>query len=260
MRGQHADGERTAARKRPKTSKPDPLNARQHTYLLAALEIDQHHEHLHALAFRRGSFEESRRPASDWRAMPFGRFQDVRGCPPTPLRQECGGADEGSGSTWAALERRGLVTVAERQPHGALGDSTLPHVTLTPKGRRLARELKGETVQPKLRGVLARSTWAALAAAWQAGPAGLRDDGGGWYGDMPWDTWLLLRNRRGGDDLVEEFSVREPSPRQGDPGHHERVSFLRLTERGRAFYAERWAVNQAAHPEVDAPSPLEVTP
>lgn len=228
------------------------LNARQRTYLLAALEVDQRQETRHKRAFQSGEWAESRRPSSDWRGMPFGRWTDILGQPPTALREACGGADEGSGSTWASLARRGLVRLQDRQAWGHPVE--LPHVTLTPKGRKLARELTGTVVERRAPGVLARSTWKALAAAWNAGEAGLRDPGGSWYGGVHWNTWLLLLNRRSGP-LVESRSQEERHPTLGA---YRQVYFLRLNEAGCTYYRERWAANSAAYPDVEAPNPITV--
>jgi len=235
------------------------LNDRQRTYLLAALEIDQRQQRFHKEAFGRGDFDESCRPAADWRAMPFGRRDDFEARPPTPLREACGGADEGSGATWAALARRRLVSVQDRPVHRSPCGLILPHVTLTPAGRRMALALKGEAPMPRAPGVLAYGTWRALSAAQRAGRAGLKDDqGGGWYGGIPWRTWLLLRNFRGGG-LVEEFSRWVPQPQRLNPGHREREHFIRLSERGCTYYASKWAANRDAYPDIDAPDPSEVT-
>ncbi|MXV21847.1 hypothetical protein [Deinococcus xianganensis] len=228
------------------------LNDRQTTYLRAALEIDQRQERWHKAAFERGDFNESRRAAADWRAMPFGRRIDLSGQPATPLREACGGADEGSGATWAALERRGLVQVTDRAVHFSAAGLVLPHVTLTVAGRRAARALQGEPASERAApGVLARSTWKALAAARRAGDAGVKDEqGGGWYGGIPWSVWLRLRNFKGGD-LVTEFN------HPGDPsrGVWSRDHFIRLSGRGQVYYVSKWAANHAAYPDIDAPAP-----
>lgn len=192
----------------------DDLNERQRKYLLAALEVDQHVEQMHKMAFQRGRFDEASRPATDWRAMPFGVNFGYGGAVPTMLRKECGGADEGSGSTWAALERRGLLSVRERETYGYSGQ-VLPHIALTPKGRKLARILKGEPLAAKPKGALARATWKALAAGWKAGEQGLWDErGGDWYGGVNGDIWLMLtRSTRTGPAWFTTISRSAPEGR-----------------------------------------------
>lgn len=236
---------------------PPDLNERQRAYLLASLRTDQAAEEHHKRAYQRGNFDESRRPASDWRAMPFGVILGYGGPVPTMLRRECGGADEGSGSAWAALAKRGLLTVQDRDVHYHPGE-VLPRITLTTKGRKLARELSGQKLEKRPKGVLMRSTWRTLAAAWAAGETGLQSRGGGDYGGVSWDTWLSLLNYRTGGrrvPLVQEFSRKEPLPLRDDPYHHQNVYFIRLTEAGRAFYVQRWEANHAAYPDIEAPKP-----
>lgn len=227
------------------------LNDRQTTYLRAALEIDQRQERWHKAAFERGDFTESRRAAADWRAMPFGRRLDLAGQPATPLREACGGADEGSGATWAALERRGLVHVQNRAVHACAAGLVLPHVTLTTAGRKLARTLPGESApERRAPGVLSRGSWKALASAKRAGEAGVKDEqGGGWYGGIPWGVWLRLRNFKGGD-LVEEFSHLVQVF-----GNWRREHFIRLSERGQVYYVSKWRANRDAYPDIEAPAP-----
>ena len=233
------------------------LNERQRQYLLAAFEIDQHAEQMHAQAFQRGRFDESRRPASDWRAMPFGVNYGYGGAVPTMLRKECGGADEGSGATWAALERRGLLTVRERDTYD-YPSQVLPHVTLTTKGRKLARELRGEKAPTKQKGALARSTWKALAAGWKAGELGLWDErGGDWYGGVSGDTWLML-TRSTKTRPAWFTSVQRPRPK-GRPTLLAGPEYgVKINAEGRAKYWASWEVNKAKHPDIDAPNPHDL--
>ncbi|MDP9766105.1 hypothetical protein [Deinococcus enclensis] len=237
------------------------LNDRQRKYLLAALEVDQHNERWHKLAFQRGDFDESRRPASDWRAMPFGVLHGMGGPVPTMLRTECGGADEGSGATWAALARRGLLHVQDRATYRH-PDQPLPHITLTPAGRKYARELKGETPTTRPKGGLSRATWKALAAGYQAGEQGLWDErGGSWYGGVSWDVWLMLLRFRGSRPRWFEETSRwlTEEERQTSFSLSGRVHGVKITDDGRYKYEQVWAVNHQLHPDIDAPQPSEVT-
>ena len=54
-----------------KDAVPPPLNARQRHYLLAAYQLDQRLEAAHKNDFHRGISK----PAAEWRAMPYGRWQ-----------------------------------------------------------------------------------------------------------------------------------------------------------------------------------------
>lgn len=236
------------------------LNERQRTYLLAALEIDQHQEVMHKRAFQRGNFDESRRPASEWRAMAFGVVYGPGGPLPTMLRTECKQVDEGSGSTWAALERRGYLTVREAEVQYYPGQR-LPHIILTSKGRRAARELKGEKLPAKPKSALARSTWKALAAGWKAGEHGLWDErGGDWFGGISWDTWLMLvRGTKHRGPWFDEIS-------RSMPDEHKQHIFaltgqqhgVKINVEGMRKYLQTWEVNHQLHPDIDAPNPWQV--
>lgn len=234
------------------------LNERQRRYLLAAYETDQAYEEAHKRAFGRGDYDESRRPASDWRAMAFGVLYGIGGAVPTMLRNECKDVDEGSGSTWAALERRGLLTVKDREVRFHPGQH-LPHITLTTKGRKLARELKGEKAPTKQKGEVSRSTWKALAAGWKAGEAGLWDDrGGDWYGGISGDIWLLLT--RSTKQREQWFSEVQRRAHEGEPASFGGYRYgVKITPAGVAKYWESWEVNSAKYPDVDAPNPNEQT-
>lgn len=233
---------------------PNDLNERQHRYLLAAYETDQAYEEAHKRAFQRGDYDESRRPASEWRAMAFGVLYGTGGAVPTMLRNECKDVDEGSGSTWAALERRGLLTVQDREVRYHPGQ-VLPHVTLTPKGRKLARNLKGEKAPTKQKGEVSRSTWKALAAGWKAGEAGLWDDrGGDWYGGVSGDTWLMLT--RGNKQRGRWFTDVQRPAQESRPLSYSRYEYgVKIAAEGRQKYAESWEVNSAKYPDIDSPDP-----
>lgn len=170
----------------PEAGPAGTLNPRQLDYLRAAYEIDQRQEAHHKRSFNAGDWGESRRPASEWRWIPFGRFLHLRGQPPTPLREACPDVDEGSGSTWSALGRRGLLEVQERPVYLAGGAYRLLHVHLFPKGRKLARSLKTEQPPAPPKGSNSRWTWRALATAYAAGEEGVPGAGGGTFGGIGW--------------------------------------------------------------------------
>ncbi len=78
------------------------LNERQR-YLQAVYEVDRVLETNVKLAGSRGHWNST--PASQWRWMPY----NAAGAALLHRIQEAGYRDEGTGSTFAALERRGLV-------------------------------------------------------------------------------------------------------------------------------------------------------
>ncbi|WP_291427105.1 hypothetical protein [Deinococcus sp.] len=233
----------------------DDLNERQRRYLLAAYKTDQAYEEAHKRAFQRGDYDESRRPASDWRAMAFGVLHGIGGAVPTMLRNECkGDVDEGSGSTWAALERRELLSVKDQEVRYHPGQ-ILPHITLTPKGRKLARELKGDKAPTKQKGEVSRSTWKALVAGWIAGEAGLWDErGGDWYGGVSGDTWLMLTRRT--KQRAAWFTDVQRRAAEGQPASFGGFQYgVKITPAGIAKYWDSWEVNRAKYPDIDAPNP-----
>lgn len=236
-------------------SKSDDLNERQRRYLIAAYETDQAYEQAHKRAFQRGDYDESRRPACEWRAMAFGVLYGPGGAVPTMLRNECkGDVDEGSGSTWAALERRGLLKVKVRDVRFHPGQ-VLPHITLTPKGRKLARDLKGEKAATKKPGEVSRSTWKALAAGWSAGEAGLWDEkGGDWYGGVSGDTWLMLT--RSTKQRERWFSEVQRHAADGELASFGGFRYgVKITPAGIAKYWDSWEVNREKYPDIDASNP-----
>ena len=79
------------------------LNERQQRYLQAVYEVDRVLETNVKLAGARGRWNST--PASQWRWMPY----NAAGAALLHRIQEAGYRDEGTGSTFAALERRGLV-------------------------------------------------------------------------------------------------------------------------------------------------------
>ena len=234
-----------ATRQAPET----PLNDRQRAYLLALYHADQAAERYEARAFGDGR---ARRPASEWRWQRYGT--SVEG-DKSALKAELltsGLVDQGTGSTWAALVDRGLAISEIRMervptPLGIANERAL-WVQLTPKGRKLARSLTGETRKPA--GVLSEYSWRALAAAWAAGDDGLMGSGGS-YGGIGWGTWLVLRNRPRGGDLVDEFQKPEDGRGWDAPRR------IRLTPLGQQTYCARYAAHRAAYPHIDAPDPQQ---
>jgi hypothetical protein len=206
------------------------------------------------LAGARGRWNST--PASQWRWMPY----NAAGAALLRRIQEAGYRDEGTGSTFAALERRGLV-LCKYEP-GSIGAPIL-FVQITKTGRKLVREALGLTAPKALpTGTLREWHWRALVHAYQAGAAGVRE----WPKGIGWNTWLRLRDYRvKGQDrpLVEEAIVAcEPYLRRRWPGDEGVMSTersaLRLTPFGEQFYRENWQRYRELYPEVDAPVPGEL--
>lgn len=107
------------------------LNKRQRTYLQAVYDADQAQEQAIKNAAARGRWNHT--PASVWRWIPYNAADAAL------LRkiQEAGYRDEGTGSTFAALERRGLVFT--KYEADVLGFSIL-FVQITKAGRKIVRE------------------------------------------------------------------------------------------------------------------------
>lgn len=227
----------------------EELNERQRAYLLALFDGDQAAEaHRRQLAARR-IFDDT--PAAEWRKVMYGPV-----APPSALYStlhRAGMVDSGTGSTWASLARRGLLTThIERDAFGA----ELLAVRLTPKGRKLARELTGQAAPKRLpAGLLRLWHWRALVAAWEAGAEGLgvTEDLPGEYGGHRWETWLRLRDYKGGG-LIVEASNGGRRPWSITVGYLEGVR-LYITERGRQHYRDHWRRYRELYPEVDAPAP-----
>lgn len=163
--------------------------------------------------------------------------------------------DEGTGSTFTALERRGLIEYRERYEPNIISLKPLTSVRLTRKGRKEARSLLGESAPKKLpKGTLREWHWNALALLYEAG--GELDSSqsvSGCYGGIGWKTWLRLRDYYDtGKGLVKEHSrfVWRPDRKESD-----RVYAIRLTESGREFYEQNWEKYRELYPNVEAPQP-----
>lgn len=81
------------------------LNKRQQKYLQAVYEVDQAQEANIKQLGTRGRWNSTR--VSEWRWMPY----NAAGAALLRRIQDAGYRDEGTGSTFAPLERRGLVLV-----------------------------------------------------------------------------------------------------------------------------------------------------
>jgi hypothetical protein len=230
------------------------LNERQQRYLQAVYEVDRVLETNVKLAGARGRWNST--PASQWRWMPY----NAAGAALLRRIQEAGYRDEGTGSTFAALERRGLV-LCKYEP-GSIGAPIL-FVQITKAGRKLVREGLGVKAPRALpTGTLREWHWKALACAYQAGSVGVRE----WPKGIGQGTLLRLEDYRiKGQDrpLIEAAKVPcEPYLRRRWPGDDGVMStersVTRITPFGEQFYRENWQQYHELYPEVDAPMPGEL--
>ena len=176
---------------------------------------------------------------------------EALGRPATPLRKcltSLGAKliSEGTGSTWRTLARRGLLEVEDKLPYLAdlpeVMHYTLPHIRLTPTGRKLARQLAGEVRAKKPSKVLAQATWQLLGQLWQRDPNATHQTPD--YANSE----VFSRLKRG-----------IPVQKVLSQANHERLVIgwlpYDLTTVGRIYYYQHYAANVAAHPDVAAPDP-----
>jgi hypothetical protein len=220
------------------------LNERQQQYLQAIYETDQEYERMERSRWSRGW---RARPADEWRWLKYATVDGVL----TDLKRRIVGrnlVDAGTGSTFQALESRGLITC--RYETGELGSITL-YVRMTPKGRKLVREATGEPREKRLpAGTLRKWQWAALAKLYAAREQGglQQEDFGGRFGGIGWNTWLRLRDYKPGA-LIEEYHT----------GGFALASYwIRLSKFGEAYYEREWQRYRDLYPEVDAPEPTRM--
>jgi hypothetical protein len=240
----------------------ETLNDRQQTYLLTIFRLDQARETDQRGAWNRGQRVQ---PAAEWRWIAYGTAESM-------LRWQLLEAhlvDEGTGSTFESLERRGLIECRyERDPLGI----PILLVKMTSKGRRLARSLTGEQRErPLPTGTLREWHWKALVVAYQAGAEGVKQkySSTGDYGGIGWNTWLRLRDYKyqGQEQpLIAEGSVwvqvrRSIWTGRGRPNDYEERTVaeqehrLSITPFGRSYYEEHWQRYRQLYPEVEAPAP-----
>jgi len=232
------------------------LNERQREYMQAIYETDQEQEADERGAWTRGGRP---RPAHEWRWMEYGVFNGVGSTLYTKLylRKLI---DEGTGSTFNALEARGLIKCKYTYKRRDSDRETLERflmLQITKEGRALVRSATGaKAYRPGAPGVLKEWHWKAMVEAWKARPAGVQDENG-YYGHIGWNTWLRLRDYKAGA-LVEEYSTWTQVQRNthGQTWPESRpVAWIRLTPFGEEFYYEHWQRYRELYPDVDAPDP-----
>ena len=200
------------------------LNERQRVYLLAVYDEDQSRE-----ANRRGP---GGPPASTWRWVEYGavgaRFLDGGRWNLRRVLEARDLVSEGTGSTWSALETRGLVTT--KREHTGLMDarSLRPILSLlvqmTTDGRKVARILRGEPLtKPRVEKPLSLSAL-RLVAYGQRNPGTEFDWSAPWTGRFAPDYLMMLAVARG---LISRGLLA------GEPPHR-----LRITPAGLALDVE----------------------
>lgn len=209
------------------------LNKRQQTYLKVVYEEDQRQEALIKMSSTSGRWNNT--PASVWRWIPYNAADS----PLLEKIQSAGYRDEGTGSTFAALERRGLVLCKYEQD--ALGFSIL-FVQITKEGRKMVRDALGiQGPRTPVVGTLQEWHWRALAKAYAAGEHGVPEEGIG-YGRIGWNTWLRLRDYK--VQGKEYPLIRE---RKG----------ISITPFGIGFYERSFARYAEMYPTVEASDPAQ---
>ena len=228
------NGPKSAQKGKQEGARPDPwgeLNERQRQYLEAIYRADQEAERWEASSWKRG---QQRRPADVWRWLPY----DLTNLgSPTPLKRRLlreDLVDPGTGSTFSALARRGLVLYEE-------GDGFMARIRLTTLGRKVARMGLGETSPRKLpTGTLREWHWQALAALyadWLVQGEGFPETNK----VAGWNTWLRLLEYK-------------PEPLALDR-RYKYTYHLHISDFGRKYYEENYQRYRELYPDVDAPAP-----
>lgn len=204
----------------------ESLNTRQQKYLRIIYSIDQEAEQVQKLRWCKGS---DREPASEWRWIFYG---DIDGhpsrCKNFLLRENL--VDQGTGSTFNALEHRGLI-----ESRGAVPSL---HVKMTRLGRQVIRAGKNEQRPQSPRtpkGMLSAKAWQALVYAREANRAGLPHEEN-------------YRYRKG-----IHLSVWDHLRRYSPPLVEEGEKALWITICGALFYIRHYQQYREAYPDIDAP-------
>ncbi|SRR6266480_7925152 len=227
------------------------LNDRQQQYLLAIYETDQEQEADERGMWKRGG---TPRPASMWRWMEYGVFDGVGSTLYTKLyvRKLI---DEGTGSTFNALESRGFIKCKytwKRRDGGREALERFLMLQITKEGRALVRSAPGaKAYRPGAPGALREWHWKAMVEAWKAQPAGVKDENG-YYGHISWNTWLRLRDFKAGP-LIEEYATS--GEYLAHMGYTRQIHWLKLSALGEQFYRDNWRRYRELYPDVDAPAP-----
>ena len=134
------------------------LNPRQQKYLALIYRIDQADEKNAKQSWFKG---EERRPAAEWRWLFYGDL-NLMESPLKRLLRDAGYVDQGTGSTFKALERRGLIECEGEVPE--------LQIKMTKLGRQVIRVGKNKPTKPRTKtpkGMLTQKAWQALSDAYQ---------------------------------------------------------------------------------------------
>jgi hypothetical protein len=232
------------------------LNERQQAVLRAIYEADQANEEGRKADRAQGHWDDT--PATVWRWL----LHATLSYGDTDLKANIRAAkalDEGIGSTYAALERRGIIEI-QAHARGTVYEGKMMDidrqwyvfVKLTPLGRAVARAgdpaYKPEKKLPT--GTLRERQWQALEALYQAGPEGLKQDDYGNYGGFSWEwTILRLRDYKAGSLAKEaggELLATFPVVRRADPR-------IVITDFGREYYEQNRERYAELYPDLANP-------
>ena len=129
---------------------------------------------------------------------------------------------------------------------------------ITRLGRRVVRAGTGETREKPLpTGTLREHHWRALELAYRAGETGLASTGHGYYGNLPWRTWVRLRNYKDGALVEERGGELLWEKRKTYIDYHAQVREfvpqtpyrLCITEFGKTYFVQEQARYRALYPE-----------
>jgi len=176
--------------------------------------------------------------------------------------KDAGYVDQGTGSTFEALERRGLV-LCKYEP-GSL-EGPILFVQITKAGRKLVREALAIAPAKTLPvGTLREWHWRGLCRAYVCGDQGMQydKDTGDGFGYVSWNTILRLRDYkfRGEEKpLIGEkrFPGEHTSTVAGYTFKQEYTTHLCITDFGREYYRDNWHRYRELYPEIDALVPAE---
>ena len=227
------------------------LNERQQYYLVAIYEVDQEQEREERRAWFSGRHT---RPASEWRWIEYGTFYGED----SPLKRKIASfqlLDEGTGSTFDALERRGLIDrwYTQERRNGEAAHVSFLAIQITSQGRKLLRRALGlKRSKPLPAGILSEWQWSALSLLWENRPDGLLGDGHGWYGMVGPRTWQRLKTYKAAP-LVETYKAwKQVVYHSSEQEWSESRPFyrMRLTAFGEHYYYEHWHEYHALYPDV----------
>jgi len=234
------------------------LDAAHQRTLKVAYDLDQlkeHHEY-----HQRANGHYDRPPASEWRWFFLELVVPLKDSHPDFILEKYLREKKllaGSQQVLQDIVEFGLLETRKRRTSNGL---TAHQYRLTPLGRRVVRAGTGEIREKPLpTGTLREHHWRALELAYRAGENGLASDGHGYYGEVPWRTWLRLRDykagalvsERGGEWLwsqrktyVENGRLREYIPQT--------PYRLYVTDFGRAYYEREQNRYREMYPDIAA--------